>query len=139
MSQGKAYTPEQKEMIIQSLKDYLELGFSRNKACDLIGLPPQTLSNWATTDEALRMKLQGWENAMNKLAMANLRDAMMKESEMEDNRKDTSKWWAERKMKDDGFSLRQEVTGENGQPVSFILNPDLASKNGINPEANGSS
>ena len=139
MSQGKAYTPEQKEIIIQSLKDYLELGFSRNKACDLIGLPPQTLSNWATTDEALRMKLQGWENAMNKLAMANLRDAMMKESEMEDNRKDTSKWWAERKMKDDGFSLRQEVTGENGQPVSFILNPDLASKNGINPEANGSS
>lgn len=116
MSQGKAFTKEQREIIIQSLKDYLEIGFSRNKACALIGLPPQTLSNWVVNDEALGIKLQSWENSMNKLALANLRDAMQKESEMEDNRKETSKWWAERKMKDE-FSLRQEQTGKDGGAI----------------------
>lgn len=101
MSQGKAFSPEQKESIIQSLKDYLELGFSRNKACELTGLAPQTLSNWVQIDESLGIKLQGWENAINKVVMANLLDAINKESEMDDNRKETTKWWAERKMRAD--------------------------------------
>jgi len=118
MAQGKAWTPEERETIIQSLKEYLELGFSRNKACAFIGLPPQTLSNWVQEDAALGMRLTGYENAMNKLAMANLRDAMMKEGEMDDNRKETSKWWAERKMKDDGFSTRTEQTGADGKELS---------------------
>lgn len=101
MSQGKAFLPEQKESIIRSLKDYLELGFSRNKACELTGLAPQTLSNWVQIDESLGIKLQGWENAINKVVMANLLDAINKESEMDDNRKETTKWWAERKMRAD--------------------------------------
>lgn len=108
MAKGKAWTDEQKDMIIQSLREYLELGFSRNKACKLIGLPPQTLSNWIKVDEALGMKVEGWENAINKLAMANIVDALNKESEMDDDaRKDTTKWWLERKMKKD-FSTRVE-------------------------------
>ena len=72
MAQGKAWTEKERETIIQSLKEYLELGFSRNKACEFIGLPPQTLSNWVQHDESLGMRLTGWENAMNKLALANL-------------------------------------------------------------------
>jgi len=79
----------------------LELGFSRNKACELTGLAPQTLSNWVQIDESLGIKLQGWENAINKVVMANLLDAINKESEMDDNRKETTKWWAERKMRAD--------------------------------------
>jgi len=123
MAQGKEWKPEERETIIQSLKEYLELGFSRNKACAFIGLAPATLSNWVKEDEALGMRLTGWENAMNKLAMANLRDAMMKEGEMDDNRKDTSKWWAERKMKDDGFSTKveQTVTDTEGNTVTPML------------------
>jgi hypothetical protein len=108
MAQGKAYTPEQREMIITSLQDYLELGFSRNKACDLIGLPPMTLCNWIKNDEALGIKIQGWENAINKVVLANLVDAIKKESEMDDARKETTKWWAERKMKAD-FSVKTET------------------------------
>jgi hypothetical protein len=122
MAQGKAWTQEERETIIQSLREYLELGFSRNKACAFIGLPPQTLSNWIQEDEALGMRITGFENAMNKLAMANLRDAMMKEGEMDDNRKDTSKWWAERKMKDDGFSTKteQDITS-GGKEIAPLL------------------
>ena len=116
MAQGKAYTTEQKEQAIQSLKDYLELGFSRNKACGLIGLPPATLSNWVKEDETLGMRLEGWENAINKLAMANIVDAIQKEGEMDDARKETTKWWLERKMKTD-FSTRVENTGADGKDL----------------------
>jgi hypothetical protein len=134
MSQGRAYTAEEREVILESLRAYLELGFSRSKSCKMVGFDETTLSKWLSADEVLSMKVQGWENAMNKLAMANLRDAMLKEAEMDDNKKDTSKWWAERKMKDDGFSIRTEQTGKDGAPINFFINPDLASKNGINPE-----
>ena len=123
MSKGKPYTDEQKTMIIQSLRGYLEIGFSRNKACEMVGLPPQTLSNWVVTDEALGMKLKGWENAINKLALANIQSAILKEGEMEETKKDTSKWWLERKMKTD-FSTRTEQTGADGKdlPTPILAN-----------------
>jgi hypothetical protein len=108
MAQGKAFTDEQRDVIIQSLQPYLEMGLSRNRACSLIGLPPQTLSNWVQEDEALGIKLTGWENAMNVLATANIKSALEKESEMDDTKKETSKWWAERRMKED-FSTKTEV------------------------------
>jgi len=118
--QGKAFTQEQRDVIIQSLQPYLEMGLSRNRACDLIGLPAQTLSNWVKEDEALGIKLQGWENAMNVLATANIKSALEKEAETEDTRKETSKWWAERRMKED-FSLRQEMTGADGKELKITF------------------
>lgn len=118
MSQGKEYTPEQREMIIQSVIPYLEMGFSRNKACNLVGLPPQTLSSWVVSDEALRIKLQGAENTLNALAISNIASAMQKESEMDDNRKDTSKWWLERKMRDD-FATKVETKEEADVNITY--------------------
>lgn len=117
MAQGKAYTPEQRETIIQSLKEYLELGLSRNKSCELIGLPPQTLSNWVQEDEALGMKLTGWENAVNVIAIKGIKQAIEAElNNPEDIKKENSWKWAERKMKDD-FSTRIENTGKDGKDL----------------------
>lgn len=127
MSQGKAYTKEQKEVIIQSLREYLELGFSRNKACSFIGLAPTTLSNWVNEDEALGMMVEGWENAINKLAMANIVDAIKKEGELEEPRKETTKWWLERKMKQDfSTKVEQELSNPDGnlKAVINIVKPD---------------
>ena len=115
--QGKGFTKEQKESIIQSLQPYLEMGFSRNKACEFIGLTPQTLSNWVQADESLLMKLTAWENVVNTTVMANLIDAINKESETDDAKKETSKWWAERRMKKE-FSPRTELTGEEGETLT---------------------
>lgn len=132
MAQGKAYTPEQRETIIQSLREYLELGFSRNKACSLIGLPPATLSNWVSEDEALGMRLEGYENAINKLVMANIMQAIQKEGEMEDDiRKENSWKWAERKMKNDGFSLKveQELSNPDGNLKTIIINKSKGDEN----------
>jgi hypothetical protein len=108
MAQGKAFTDEQRNVIIESLRPYLEMGLSRNRACSLIGLHPSTLSIWLGEDEALSIKIQAWENAMNVLATANIKSALEKEAEMDDTKKETSKWWAERRMKED-FSTKTEV------------------------------
>jgi hypothetical protein len=123
MAQGKPYTEEQREMILESLKDYLELGFSRSRACKMVGFDETTLSKWLSSDEALSMKVQGWENAMNKLALANLRDALLKEAESDDSKKETSKWWSERKMKED-FSTKSEtdITSQ-GQQLGVVILP----------------
>jgi len=127
MAQGKEWTKEQKDVIIQSLQSYLELGFSRNKACNLIGLAPSTLSNWVSEDEALGIKLEGWENAVNKLAMTNIVDAIKKEGELEETRKETTKWWLERKMKQDfSTKIEQELSNPDGnlKAVINIVKPD---------------
>ena len=116
MAQGKAWTKEERDVIIQSLQDSLELGFSRNKACEMIGLAPSTLSNWIKEEPALGMKLQNWENANNRIAMKNIQQALIMELDEEDRRKEMTKWWAERKMRNE-FATRQEVTGKDGAPV----------------------
>ena len=110
MAKGKEWTTEQKDTIIQSLGEYLEIGFSRAKACKLIGLAESTLSNWVKGDEALGMKLMGYENAINKLVYMNIVDAIRKEGEMEDDLRKENTWkWADRKMKDDGMTTKVET------------------------------
>ena len=131
MAQGREWTTEERNVIIQSLQPYLELGFSRNRACGCIGLAPQTLSNWISQDEALGMKIQGWENAMNKLALENIRTAMLKEGK--ESKSETSKWYAERKMKDD-FSTKQETDLTSGGKPIIQIPMEIVQKNGLNTE-----
>ena len=120
MSQGKEFTQEQRTQAIESLQRYLEFGFSRNKACEMVGLNPSTLSRWITADESLGMKVRSWENAINMVVMQNLKQAIEKESQLEDDLRKENSWkWAERKMKDDGFSTRTEQTGADGGPIQF--------------------
>ena len=120
MSQGKAFTTEQRNSIIESVKPFLEIGLSRNKACEAIGLEPTTLSKWVIADETLSMKLKGWENTMNMLAISNVNSALLKEAETDDTRKETSKWYLERRMKQE-FSTRTEQTGADGTPITITF------------------
>lgn len=123
MAQGQAFTTAQRETIIKSLQPYLEMGFSRNKACGFIGLKPQTLSVWVQDDEALLIKLQGWENAINMVAMQNIANAIQKENESEDLRLENTWKWADRKMKDDGFTTKveQELSNPDGNLKSITI------------------
>jgi len=110
MSQGKAFTKEQREEILESLRPYLQLGYSRGKACGFIVFDETTLSKWVSSDEALSMKLQGWENAVNVKARQNIKN------KIDEGDVDESKWWAERKMKGE-FSTRTEQTGADGKDL----------------------
>lgn len=137
MAQGREWTTEERETIIQSLKPYLELGYSRNKACNFIGLAPATLSNWISEDEALGIKIQSWENIINTTVMANLRDAIDAEAkDQDDKRKETSKWWAERKMKEDFSTKTEQDITTGGSPIITIAK-EIIEKNGINPSTEG--
>lgn len=124
--QGKPYTKEERDSIVESLRPYLEAGLSRNKACEAIGLHPTTLSKWVQDSEALSIKLRGWENTLNILAMSNVANALTKEAETEDTRKETSKWWLERRMKSE-FSTRTENTGPDGAPLVVTFDPSFNS------------
>ena len=130
MAQGKAFTPEETETIIQSLRPYLEMGFSRNKACSFIGLPPQTLSNWVKENESLGIKLVSWENVNTALALANIHQALKNESilatEKGDVRMDNS-WKLVSKL-EDGYKDKLDVTS-NDKTVTvggftFVKNDD---------------
>lgn len=136
MAQGKEFTKEQREVIIESLKPYLEMGLSRNRACSLIGLHPSTLSIWASEDEALSIKLQSWENAMNVLATANIKQALEKEAEMDDTRKETSKWWAERRMKEDFSTKTEQDVSVKELPKPILNGISNNNSNEANSESN---
>lgn len=123
MAQGKPYTEVEKVSIIESLRPFLEIGLSRNKSCESIGFDPTTLSKWVQDSEALSMKLQGWENTLNLLAVSNIASALQKEAEMDDSRKETSKWYLERRMKEH-FSqkVEQELSNPDGNLKTIIIN-----------------
>jgi transposase-like protein len=116
---GKEWTKEQREQIVQSLKPYLEMGFSRNKACEFVGLAPATLSNWIKEEESLGILITSFENVVNTIAMNNIVDAIRRESELEEDiRKENSWKWAERRMKED-FSLKTENQVDQKTTVSL--------------------
>lgn len=115
MAQGKAFTTEEVQSIMESLRPYLEMGFSRNKACAFIGLEPTTLSKWVQQSESLSMKLVGWENTNNALALANVHKALKIESESEDARVDNS--WKYLERKEETFKPKQDVTSDD-KPVA---------------------
>lgn len=109
LAQGKAYTDEQRTTIIESLRAYLELGYSRNKACNFVGLDATTLSKWVKDDEALSMKLSSWENLVNTIAISNIKKAIQIEgADEKDTRKENSWKWLERK--EESFKPKQDVT-----------------------------
>lgn len=109
--QGKPYTDKERQQIIESLQPYLEMGFSRRKACAFIGFDDTTLSKWVQDDKGLSTKLTGWENALSALALANVHKSLKAEAEMEGARIDNSKWYLERK--EDSFKPKQDITSDD--------------------------
>lgn len=122
MAQGVEFSTEERETIIESLRPFLEAGFSRNRACEQIGLHPTTLSKWVQADESLSMRLKGYENTLNMLALSNIASGLRAEAEMEGNQKPMSTWYSERRMKTE-FSPRIESTGADGKDLPTPIVP----------------
>jgi transposase-like protein len=123
MAQGKAFTPEERATIIQSLQPYLEMGFSRNKACKFIGLPAQTLSNWVQEDESLGIKLVSWENVNTALALANIHQALKNESILATEKGDVrmeNSWKVVSKL-EEGYKDKLDVTSNDKELPTPIL------------------
>lgn len=135
LAQGKAFTTKERETIVESLKPYLEMGFSRNKACRFIGLEPTTLSKWVQDDESLSMKLVSWENVNTALALANIHQALKNESILATERGDVrmeNSWKLVSKLEDGykdkfDFTSNDKTVGITG--FEFIKNRDEAEDN----------
>lgn len=114
MAQGIARTPEEVEkLIFKELKPVMELGFSMTKACQAIGVPQATISDYLAKDDkqggTLRLQMAAWRKQIDIQAVTNIQKSI-KEGKVED-----SKWWAERRIKDD-FSTRTQVQLEDLTP-----------------------
>lgn len=90
------------------------MGFSRNKACRFIGLPPQTLSNWVVEDESLGMKLTSWENVNTALALAVIHQTIQNEklkADEGDTRAENS--WKLISKLEEGYKDKLDVTSND--------------------------
>lgn len=108
MAQGKQWD---KEQIVQTLKPYLQLGYSVKKACKLAQFPDSTFYDWINNDDLLRAKVEAWQGMISAKARQNVASSVDK-GNVED-----SKWWLERREKRE-WSTRQEITGEDGRPLN---------------------
>lgn len=105
--QGKAWN---KDEVTELLKPYLQLGYSVNKACKLVGIPQQTVDTWIQNDELLQLKVESWRNELNIQARKQWEKAI-KEGVPTKYGPDTygpAKDWLER-MERDEFSTKQNV------------------------------
>lgn len=130
MAQGKAFTKEERTTIVESLKPYLEMGFSRNKACRFIGLDPTTLSKWVQDDESLSMKLTSWENVNSALALANVQKALQNEAnklEEGDTKVDNS--WKLLSKLEDGYKDKLDITSNEKELPTPIISLDAIQRN----------
>lgn len=122
MAQGKAFTLEERKTIIESLRPYLEMGFSRNKSCNFIGLDPTTLSKWVQDDESLSMKLTSWENVNSALALANIHQALKNEGELAGKgeiRMDNS--WKLISKLEEGYKDKVDITSNDKELPTPIM------------------
>lgn len=130
--QGKPYTEEEKANIIESLRPYLEMGFSRRKACKFIGMDDTTIGKWINNDAGLSAKVTGWENVNTALALANIHQAIQNEKILTEEKGETrveNSWKLISKL-EDGYKDKVDVTS-NDESVTFILNTELAAKNNV--------
>lgn len=95
---------------VTKIEKYLMLGYSLPRACELGGVPYTTVRDHIEKDESIRNKIDLLMNSVSLKARANVVERI--------NNKDyhASVDWLERKEKNE-WSKRQELTGENGQPI----------------------
>lgn len=56
---------QNKDQIVELLRDYIVLGYSINKSCQYVGIPHTTVHTWIKNDKEVRMKINSWKNLVN--------------------------------------------------------------------------
>ena len=102
------------EDTLQKLRDGFLRGYSDDKACLFADIAPSTLYNYQKQNpEFIDQKEQLKKNQLIK-AKNVVVDALDKKD------REMAKWYLERKSKNE-FSQRNEISGENGQPILFEI------------------
>lgn len=112
--------PYDRDKVLQSLKPFFLLGYTKRKACLLAKLEPSNLTRWEKDDPSIAIEIQAWQGSIG----AKAREAVARsitgdpENGVAPN-VEVSKWWLER-MERDSFSTRVENDlTTNGENISF--------------------
>lgn len=101
-----AMTPE----VIKKLKEAFSQGFSIANACIWADISAQTYFDYCTANP----NFSDYCKALKQKPL--IKSILVINKALNEGDVSTAKWYAERKAKDE-FSLRQEITGEDGEPI----------------------
>ena len=115
MSKAKKWrkiTPE----VLRELESYFMMGMSDRQACLKAMVAYSTFTDYCMAHDDFRTK----KEALKENPKLLVKEIIYKE--LVEGDLDTAKWYAERKMKDEGFSTRQEIehSGEIKMPTIII-------------------
>jgi hypothetical protein len=112
MSQGKRWD---KEKVLEVLRPFFELDYSVNKACDFAGIPSPTVHTWILDDEELRLKIQAWRGS----GACAARKVIL--TEIKKGNREDSKWWLERREKNDFSTKTEQESNVNERRILEIV------------------
>ena len=95
------------DAVVRKFDEAFMMGLSDRQACVYVGIPYSTFTTWLERNESYRTKKEELKENPKIWTKLNIVKAL-KEGDLE-----TSKWYAERKMKDEGFNTRQELETKN--------------------------
>lgn len=101
-------TPE----LVDKLDKCFALSFTDQQACDFVGIDKKTLYKYCKKNKGYSTKKERLKGNINLKAKMNVVTSIQNGSIKE------SKWWLERKVKDE-FSVRVENTGEGGGAIDL--------------------
>lgn len=124
MAQGKPFTDEERNDIIESLKPYLMLNYDIKKSHTLAfsnlsekykdNIPEYTtIQKWIKNNPSLSVKVKAWRNSISANARQVWKDSIDKGNYI------ASKEWLER-IEKETFSTRQEVLVESEDDIKII-------------------
>lgn len=116
---GSKHSLVQRMEFLEAVKPYLQLGYSIPRACSYAGLPKTTLYTWISKDPVLQRQIEAWQGLVNTKARQNIVEHIMG-NEKRGIKPDleTSKWWVERREKED-FSTRVDISSEEGMEIKI--------------------
>lgn len=104
---------------------------SDEQACFIAGISHQTLYNYQKENPEFVERKKALKESVKIHVKQNLANAVRSEK----NGKygvETTRWYAERKMKDEGFSSRTEITGADGEKLIPTEEDKKKSRDAIN-------
>lgn len=115
------------ETTLAKLEEGFLMGFTDREACLYAGINPSSLYRYCEENKEYSERKELLKENVKMIAKKNIY------TEIGVGDKDISKWYIERKAKDEGFSLRNELTGADGKdlptPIMPLITPDVPGNN----------
>lgn len=114
---------------IDKLEEAFMYGANDKEACFISGISRTTFYDYCKENPEFIDRIEDLKNMTKYIAKKNIARAVEKEQDL--GGVTLSQWYSERKAKEDGYAVRTEVTGANGDPVNLgvIMLPPKETKN----------